>query len=186
MYTYPDYSYILSISSQYGMLIILTVFSALCLLAGSLGLCAVCQLNTGMLTAFWILTSICIFGFSTGAGLGLGTPLLFNSYGCTGQVYPSVPTISNQVNYANQVFCRVGCSCYISVNGGFNTSGIQGLNNITNIALPISVIQCPTWGVGIYDRMLGTFERDFKCAGWCSTNDRYLFSDINQGINEII
>lgn len=43
MYTFEDYSYVLTLNSQYGMAIILTVFSMVCLIAGSFGLCAVLQ-----------------------------------------------------------------------------------------------------------------------------------------------
>lgn len=157
MYTMPDYSYALSINSQYGMVIILTSFSATCLLAGCIGLCGVFQLKSGILTTFWIVMTVCIFGFGAGAAIGLATPLLFQSYGCTGQVYPAVYTMNNQTSNAILTFCKLNCTCFLNTTGGFNTTGVTGLTNSTNVTLPISVIQCVNWPVGIYDRLMGTF-----------------------------
>ena len=114
MYTFEDYSYVISVNSQYGMVIILTIFSVLALLIGCFGVCAVFQLNTGMLTAFWVVLLVCIFGFGAGAAVGLATPMLFASYGCSGQVYPAVYSIANQTTLAYQRLCVTNnCTCYI-------------------------------------------------------------------------
>ena len=100
------------------MVIILTIFSLLCLFAGCLGVCAVFQLRSGMLTAFWIILLVCLFGFVGGAAVGLATPTLLASYGCTGQVYPAVFSINNIATAASQKLCIANnCTCYIDPNG---------------------------------------------------------------------
>lgn len=182
LYTFEDYSYVLSVNSQYGAVIILTIFSVVSLLIGCFGICAVYQLNTGMLTAFWVVLLVCIFGFAAGAAVGLATPILFQSYGCSGQVYPAIYSIANQTTLANLKFCVLNnCTCYINPAGNFNTTNITGLSSVTNITQPISVIQCVGWGAGIYDRSIASFESNFNCSGWCTRSNRYLFSDVNRG-----
>jgi hypothetical protein len=140
------------------MVIIMTVFSAVCIAAGAFGICAVFQFNTGTLTALWIILSVCLVGFSAGAALGLATPLLLQSYGCTSPVYPAIYSIANQTVLAAQRLCVTNnCQCYINSTGSFNTSGITGLNSSSNYTLPISVLQCINWVPGLYDRLIASF-----------------------------
>lgn len=77
MYSQTDYSYVLTINSQYGMVVLLTVFSVVSLFAGALGICAVFQYSKSMMTCFWISMLICLIGFSAGAALGLVIPFTF-------------------------------------------------------------------------------------------------------------
>jgi uncharacterized protein involved in exopolysaccharide biosynthesis len=62
-----------------------------------------------MLTAFWIVLLICVFGFGAGAAVGLTTPALFKSYGCLSPVYPAIYSMSNQTVLASQRLCNQNC-----------------------------------------------------------------------------
>ena len=188
MYSQYDFTYLLTTNVQYGMVVLLTVFSCVSLAAGCLGICAVYQYSKGMLTGFWVMMAVCLVGFAVTAAVGLSLPLTFYSEGCLSNSYPGIGYINNQTTLAINRFCKespLNCTCYLKP----NTSVYESLspnsiaNSTNNYTYPISVLECGGWMVGFYDNELAAYENVLNCAGWCSKHPYYLFSDINRGTN---
>ena len=161
MYSQADYSYVLTVNSQYGMVILLTAFSVFILGLGCIGICAVYQMNDSLITAFWGGLIICGFGFAAGAAVGLATPLLLQSYGCSSSVYPAVSIINAQVTNATTKLCfaaPANCTCFLNSSSSINqVLNASSYSTIANYTYPISVQQCPNWTKGIYDTSIQAF-----------------------------
>ena len=164
LYSQSDYSYVLTINVQYGMVILLTIFSCISLLAGCIGICGVYQFSKQWMNSFLICMIVCLIGFGATAAIALAIPLYFQNGGCLGSSYAATSYLNNQTTSAALKLCKTAlgnCTCYLNQNGSSYSSlnSISGLaTNNLNYTFPISVFRCPNWTIGVYDTTLSAFE----------------------------
>lgn len=106
MYSQVDFTYLLTTNVQYGMVVLLTVFSFIALIAGIIGICAVFQFRKSMLTGFWVMMIVCMVGFSATAGVALAYPISFINSGCLSTSYAGNGYINNQTILAATRLCK--------------------------------------------------------------------------------
>lgn len=158
LYSQHDFSFILTINAQYGMVILMTVFSCVSLFAGCFGICGVFQYSKQMLTTFWICMIFCLLGYAAAAAVGLAVPLYFYNGGCLGITYAPSQYLNNQTSLASVHFCKStygDCKCYLNPNGpAFSTlSPIFPIGSYdkNNYSYPVNVFRCQNWTIGMYD-----------------------------------
>lgn len=143
------------------MVVILTIFSIVAMLAGTCGICGVYQYSKSALTGFWVCLLVCLIGFCAAGAIAIAIPLSFQNEGCLSTTYPGIGYIQNQTTLATTRFCRaapLNCTCFINTNTSYyNTLNGLSLSHLNNYTLPISVFDCSTWIVGSYDTMLAAF-----------------------------